>query len=88
MKYLPIFMNIRERECLVVGGGEIATRKVALLHEAGAKVTVMAPQLSDTLTSWQDEGKISSKKKATEVVAVKKRASRSLRGIRDDRFMF
>jgi uroporphyrin-III C-methyltransferase/precorrin-2 dehydrogenase/sirohydrochlorin ferrochelatase len=61
MKYLPIFMNIRGRECLVVGGGEIATRKVALLYEAGANVTVMAPELSTTLMQWLDEGKIKRK---------------------------
>ena len=61
MKYLPIFMNIRGRDCLVVGGGEIATRKVALLHEAGADVTVMAPELSGTLEKWVDQGKITRK---------------------------
>lgn len=59
MKYLPIFMNIRDRACLVVGGGEIATRKVALLLEAGAEVTVMSPELSQTLQQWLDEDKIS-----------------------------
>ena len=51
-------MNIHDRACLVVGGGEIATRKVALLLEAGAEVTVMSPELSHTLEQWLDEGKI------------------------------
>lgn len=51
-------MHIRDRACLVVGGGEIATRKVALLREAGANVTVMAPELSSTLQQWESEGLI------------------------------
>ena len=51
-------MNIRDRDCLVVGGGEIATRKVALLQDAGARVTVMSPELTATLTQWVEEDKI------------------------------
>ena len=51
-------MNIRERDCLVVGGGEIAARKAGLLMEAGARVTVMAPELCQTLARWESEKKI------------------------------
>ena len=61
MKYLPIFMHIRDRDCLIVGGGEIAARKAGLLLEAGARVTVMAPKICDTLSIWQNEGRISYK---------------------------
>jgi uroporphyrin-III C-methyltransferase/precorrin-2 dehydrogenase/sirohydrochlorin ferrochelatase len=46
MDYLPIFLDIRERPCMVVGGGEVAARKSALLLRAGARVTVLAPSLS------------------------------------------
>ncbi len=49
MKYLPIFANITQTKCLVVGGGEIATRKVALLLKAEGDVTVIAPELNDSL---------------------------------------
>jgi len=45
MDYLPIFLDIREQPCLVVGGGEVAARKSALLLRAGARVTVLAPSL-------------------------------------------
>jgi uroporphyrin-III C-methyltransferase/precorrin-2 dehydrogenase/sirohydrochlorin ferrochelatase len=47
--YLPIFLTIRNRSCLVVGGGQVAARKVALLLEAGGRVTVIAPKLCQSL---------------------------------------
>jgi uroporphyrin-III C-methyltransferase/precorrin-2 dehydrogenase/sirohydrochlorin ferrochelatase len=49
MRYLPLFIDIRGRDCLVVGGGEVAARKVALLLRAGGSVTVVAPALCPTL---------------------------------------
>lgn len=64
MKYLPIFINIHNRNCLVVGGGKIATRKTALLLKAGANVTVMAPKLGNTLNSWLAAGKITRRDEA------------------------
>jgi uroporphyrin-III C-methyltransferase/precorrin-2 dehydrogenase/sirohydrochlorin ferrochelatase len=45
MDFLPIFLDVREQPCLVVGGGEVAARKCALLLRAGARVTVVAPEL-------------------------------------------
>ena len=51
MDYLPIFAAVRGRRCVVVGGGDVAQRKVALLREAGASVLVVAPKLSATLAS-------------------------------------
>jgi uroporphyrin-III C-methyltransferase/precorrin-2 dehydrogenase/sirohydrochlorin ferrochelatase len=46
MNFLPIFLDVRGQPCLVVGGGEVAARKCALLLRAGAGVTVLAPTLS------------------------------------------
>ena len=45
MDYLPVFLDIRGQPCLVVGGGEVAARKTALLLRAGARVTIQAPAL-------------------------------------------
>lgn len=49
MDFLPIFLNIKEHDCLVVGGGQVAARKIALLRKAGAGVTVVAPTLCEEL---------------------------------------
>lgn len=46
MEYLPLFVDLNDRACLVVGGGEIAARKASLLIKANAKVTLVAPELS------------------------------------------
>lgn len=62
MKFLPIFLNIRERPCVVVGGGEVAVRKAELLMRAGGRVTVVAPQLNATLTEWAAAGRFEHRK--------------------------
>ena len=46
MDFLPIFLNIRQQPCLVVGGGAVAARKAAMLLRSGARVTVLAPVLA------------------------------------------
>ena len=46
MDFLPIFLDVRAQPCLVVGGGDVAARKSALLLRAGAQVTVLAPALA------------------------------------------
>jgi siroheme synthase-like protein len=44
MKYLPIGLDLRARICIVVGGGQIGTRKATSLLRAGAAVTVVSPE--------------------------------------------
>lgn len=58
MDFLPIFMKLRGRRALVVGAGEVATRKVALLLEADATVQVVSPELSTTLRDWVQDGRV------------------------------
>lgn len=49
MQLYPLFANLTDRPVLVVGGGDVADRKVAMLLRAGAKVTVGAPMLGPEL---------------------------------------
>lgn len=56
MQYLPIFMDVNDKNVLVVGGGEVASRKVDLLLSAGANVTVLSPRLNYTLQRYRDSG--------------------------------
>jgi uroporphyrin-III C-methyltransferase/precorrin-2 dehydrogenase/sirohydrochlorin ferrochelatase len=44
MRFLPIFMDLRDQPCVVVGAGEVAARKIRLLLEAGARVRVVDPR--------------------------------------------
>ncbi|MFP4194379.1 MAG: precorrin-2 dehydrogenase/sirohydrochlorin ferrochelatase family protein [Desulfosalsimonas sp.] len=47
MKYYPVYLDIRNRDCLVVGGGQVALRKVEGLLKAGARTTVVSPEFAE-----------------------------------------
>ncbi|ARU29845.1 siroheme synthase CysG [Cellvibrio sp. PSBB006] len=49
MDYFPVFLDLKQRRCLLVGGGDVATRKGRLLAKAGAILRVVAPQISPEL---------------------------------------
>lgn len=49
MAYFPMFVDMTERECLIVGGGNVAYRKVIVMLDFGAKVTVVAEDICDEL---------------------------------------
>lgn len=66
MNFLPIFLKLAGKRCLVVGGGEVAARKVETLLRAGGEVTVLSPELGGTLAPWVDEGRIAYIRKAFE----------------------
>ncbi|BBR12537.1 TPA: uroporphyrinogen-III C-methyltransferase [Aeromonas hydrophila] len=58
MDYLPIFCRLDNKPVLLVGGGEVAERKARLLLDAGAQLTVVAPELDPELAELATNGSI------------------------------
>lgn len=58
MKYYPVFWDITGKKCVVVGGGEVAARKVARLLDCGARVFVVSPALVPELAVLKKDQRI------------------------------
>ena len=58
MQYFPVFFDLKGKRCLVVGGGDVAARKVSLLFRAGAEVLVISPELCESLQNRVANGEI------------------------------
>ncbi|WP_028453697.1 siroheme synthase CysG [Chitinilyticum aquatile] len=58
MDYFPLFLDLQQENCLIVGGGEIALRKARLLLAAGAHITVLSPTLDEGLQELASTGQI------------------------------
>jgi precorrin-2 dehydrogenase/sirohydrochlorin ferrochelatase len=57
-RYYPAFIDLRGKQCIVVGGGKVAERKVAALLRSGAKVTVISPFLTGVLANYSETKRI------------------------------
>ncbi|MFC1578399.1 bifunctional precorrin-2 dehydrogenase/sirohydrochlorin ferrochelatase [Thermodesulfobacteriota bacterium] len=58
MRYYPVHLDINDRNCLVVGGGGVGTRKVKTLLDCGARVTLVSPKVSPQLRDLAASGDI------------------------------
>lgn len=64
MESYPVFLNLKGRKAVVVGGGRVAERKVSGLLKAGAMVVVVSPRVTSRLKAHADRGRIQWRKRA------------------------
>ncbi|MBU2623388.1 MAG: bifunctional precorrin-2 dehydrogenase/sirohydrochlorin ferrochelatase [Proteobacteria bacterium] len=63
MRYYPVNLDIQTRKCLVVGGGDVGTRKVITLLECGAVVTAVSIKANEKLLKLAESGLIELKRR-------------------------
>ena len=64
MRYYPVYLDIKNRNCLVVGGGSVGTRKVKTLLDCGAVVTIVSPVVTAKLQELSSKDKITLEKRS------------------------
>lgn len=58
MRFLPVGLDLRDRPCVVLGGGVVGTRKVRSLLRVGARVTVVSPEVTDEIAAEAKAGRV------------------------------
>jgi len=53
-KFYPIYLDVKDKKCVIVGGGKVAYRKVCSLKEAGAEVVVVSPETCPEIADKKD----------------------------------
>jgi len=59
MKYYPVLLDLKNRLCVVIGGGRVAERKVKTLLKADGRIKVISPQLTAPLARLKEQKRIS-----------------------------
>jgi siroheme synthase-like protein len=58
LPFLPVGLRVQGKSCIVVGGGDVGTRKVMALARAGADVTVVSPTVTAELAEGIEAGRV------------------------------
>lgn len=64
--YYPIYLDIENREVVIIGGGNVCARKAETMMKYGARVTVVAPEFTDEIEGWAREGCLALRRKTYE----------------------
>ena len=63
-RYYPVYLDLVDRRCIVIGGGEVAERKVEQLLAADGAVTVVSPKATEALAQWAADGRLTWSRRA------------------------
>lgn len=61
--YYPIYLDIENRDVVIIGGGNVCARKAETMMKYGARVTVVSPELTDEIEGWAREGCLALRRK-------------------------
>jgi precorrin-2 dehydrogenase / sirohydrochlorin ferrochelatase len=61
--YYPIYIDIEDRDVVIIGGGNVCARKAETMMKYGARVTVVSPDFTDEIEQWAAEEKLALKRK-------------------------
>ena len=56
--YYPVYLDVENRDVLIVGGGEVCARKAETMLRYGAKVTIISKEATDEILHWHRDGKV------------------------------
>jgi siroheme synthase-like protein len=61
--YYPVFLDIEDHAVLIIGGGEVCTRKAETMMRYGARVTIVSPSFTDEIEQWSRDGSVTLRRK-------------------------
>jgi siroheme synthase-like protein len=64
--YYPVYLDIEERDVLIIGGGNVCARKAETMMKYGAHVTIVSPDFTDEIEQWAREGVLELRRKPYE----------------------
>jgi siroheme synthase-like protein len=64
--YYPIYLDIEDRNVVIIGGGNVCARKAETMMKYGARVTIVSPEFTDEIEQWGREGSLTIRRKPYE----------------------
>lgn len=64
--YYPIYLDIEERDVLIIGGGNVCARKAETMMKYGARVTIVSPEFTGEIEEWERQGVLKLRRKTYE----------------------